>query len=74
MGPFQRVARYIRQQSPVQNNAHRLNIYRNIEVRLQAAVRAYADQPDVLRYLRSIVHIQVPWINISSRQPRLSLF
>ena len=35
----------------VQNNANRLNIYRNIEVRLQAAVRAYADQNDVLRYL-----------------------
>ena len=45
------VARYILQQSTVQNKANRLNIYRNIEVHLQAAVRAYADQNDVLRYL-----------------------
>ena len=52
------VARYILQH--VQNNANRLNIYRNIEVRLQGAVRAYAGEDDVLRYLRSIAHMQVP--------------
>ena len=32
----------------------------DVLVRLQVAVRAYADEDDVLRYLRSIAHMQVP--------------